>query len=60
MAQLGRRYDVSVPAPPPVMRSRAATRRITALKHALATGQPTIGLSEPVNRYDPRPARSRP
>ncbi len=30
MAQLGRRYDVSVPAPPPVMRSRAATRRITA------------------------------
>ncbi len=52
MAQLGRRYDVSVPAPPPLMRSRAATRRITALKHALATGQPTIGLSEPVNRYD--------
>jgi hypothetical protein len=52
MAQLGRRYDVSVPAPPPVMRSRAATRRITALKHALATGQPTIGLGEPVNRYD--------
>ncbi len=52
MAQLGRRYDVSVPAPPPVMRSRAATRRITALKHALATGQPTIGLGEPVNRFD--------
>ncbi len=57
MAQLGRRYDVSVPAPPPVMRSRAATRRITTLKHALATGQPTIGLGEPVNRYDSATAK---
>jgi hypothetical protein len=52
MAHFGRRYDVSVPAPPPTKRGRPAGRRIAGLKHALATGRQTIALPEPVHRYD--------
>jgi hypothetical protein len=51
MAHFGRRYDVSVPAPPPAMRGRAA-RRVAGLKQALAGGRPLLALAEPVNRYD--------
>ncbi len=47
-----RRYDVSVPAPPPIARSRSTTRRITGIKRALATGQLTLTLPDPVNRFD--------
>ncbi len=47
-----RRYDVSVPAPPPIARSRSSTRRITGIKRALATGQLSLTLPDPVNRLD--------
>jgi hypothetical protein len=52
MSHYGRRYDVSVPAPPPIARSRTTTRRITGIKRALATGQLSLTLPDPVNRFD--------
>jgi hypothetical protein len=53
MEAFGRRYDVSVPGPPPVARSRTGSRRLSGLKHALSTGQQTLQMAEPVNRFDP-------
>ncbi len=52
MRHYRRRYDVSVPAPPPIARSRSTTRRITGIKRALATGQLSLTLPDPVNRFD--------
>jgi hypothetical protein len=52
MRHFQRRYDVSVPAPPPIARSRSSTRRITGIKRALATGQLALTLPDPVNRLD--------
>jgi hypothetical protein len=52
MKHYGRRYDVSVPGPPPVARMRMSGRRVTGLKHALATGLLTLPVTDPVNRYD--------
>jgi hypothetical protein len=52
MRHFGRRYDVSVPAPPPLVRNRPTTRRITGIKRALATGQLTLTLPDPVNRLE--------
>jgi hypothetical protein len=52
MKHYGRRYDVSVPGPPPVAQMRMNGRRITGLKHALATGLLTLPVADPVNRYD--------
>ncbi|MGL5114254.1 MAG: hypothetical protein ACRC7G_08095 [Beijerinckiaceae bacterium] len=52
MAHFGRRYDVSVPAPPAAP-GRPASRRVAGLKHALATGQLALSLPDPVNRLDP-------
>jgi hypothetical protein len=53
MRYFNRRYDVSVPAPPPIARSRSTTRRITGIKRALATGQLSLTLPDPVNRLEP-------
>jgi hypothetical protein len=52
LTHFARRYDVSVPAPPPIARSRSTTRRITGIKRALATGQLSLTLPDPVNRLD--------
>jgi hypothetical protein len=53
MRYYNRRYDVSVPAPPPIARSRSSTRRITGIKRALATGQLSLTLPDPVSRLEP-------
>ena len=51
IAAFGRRYDVSVPAPPHAGHG-TATRRIGSLKAALTAGVVSLTLDEPVFRLD--------